>query len=114
MLDKLLKNIVPVIFGLGVLVILTFLFVLVLTGRDVEAYLGSISTLVQLTISSGLLGGLLTRIGKNVNGNQTALQRENAELRAAISATPNTGPVMMMSDESLQRIDSDKNKLPSH
>jgi hypothetical protein len=125
MLDKLLRNIVPVILGLGILVILTFVFVLVLTGRNPETYIGSISNLVGIFTSSGLLAALLSRIGKNVNGNQSALVDELRKTREAAGITSTTEGVTvqrsdseyappLMSEDTLGRIQGEADRLPSH
>jgi hypothetical protein len=124
MLDKLLRNIVPVILGLGILVILTFVFVLVLTGRNPETYIGSISNLVGIFTSSGLLAALLSRIGKNVNGNQSALVDELRKTREAAGISTTEGVTVqrsdseyappLMSEDTLGRIQGEADRLPSH
>lgn len=125
MLDKLLRNIVPVIFGFGLLLLITFLFVLSLTGRDPEAYIGSITTLIGLVVSSGLIAALQTRVAKNTNGNTSALIAELKQWREAQNVKPVTGSVPtqrtgdeyappLMSEDTLGRIESENDRLPSH
>jgi len=125
MVDKLLKNIVPAILGLGAFVVLSFIFILVLTGRDPEVYVGSISNLVGIFTSSGLLAALLSRVGKNVNGNTSALVEELRKTREAAGITSVQDGVTtqrveadyappLMSEDTLGRIESDADKLPSH
>lgn len=125
MIDKLLRNVVPLIIGLGLFVILTFLFILVFTGRDVENYVGSLSTLIGVFVSSGLLAALQTRTAKNVNGNQSALIAELRATREMAGITTGTVQTVterqgdeyappIMGEDTINRIERDKDGLPSH
>jgi flagellar motor component MotA len=118
--DKLIRNIVPAIFGAGLILIIAFLGVLALLGRDPEAYIGSITTLIGVIVSSGLIAALQTRVAKNTNGNTTqlvALVREAvaaAQVAQASASTRETVAPALDHEDTLTRIEADAARLPSH
>jgi hypothetical protein len=65
------------IVGLGLLLIVVMLFVIILTGRDPESYIGSITTLIGVIVSSGVITQLLS---KNTDATEATRSQTNGTL----------------------------------
>lgn len=65
------------ILSAGFILIVAMLFVIVLTGRDPEAYIGSITTLLGVIVSSGLITQLLS---KNTEATEATRSQTNGTL----------------------------------
>jgi len=118
------------IIGLGVLLILAFVFVLVLLDKDPTTYIGSLTTLIGILASSGILAAMLGKqnekteavaakteaVAKSVNGNTSRLLDENAVLRARVAEyESNSGKHVadadLMSEDTIGRIKADSDAL---
>lgn len=119
------NNLTTVLIACLAALLIIALTVIVITGNNPDKYIGSISTLVGLLITAGVIGPRLDKVSKNVNGNTTRLTDENDYLRkrnAALeqaAAIQGTGPVVvapepLMSEDTIERIKSDRDSLPAH
>lgn len=117
-------NLATIITAVGVLFVIALLGLLIILDKPVDTYIGSLTTLAALLTTTGILGARLDKVSKNVNGNTTRLLNENEQLRQ-VAGTPTTGstPVAegyadpmpeLMSEETLNRIKSDRDALPRH
>lgn len=119
------------------IIALTFILVgaivfLLYTGKDVDKYIGSISVLVGLLVSAGVLGHQqakvnekIDKVGHSVNGNTTALvdalrkyQERDAAVIAAATATGSQPVVPVVEDvpseDTITRIEAEADDLPRH
>lgn len=118
-----MNKLVTIFIGIGAIVLLAFLALILILDKDVEAYIGSITTLVTLLVTTGLIGRRLDVVSKNVNGNTSKLLEENKALRELVGVgtdtvttarKPEDVAIPLMSEDTIQRISDDKDRLPSH
>jgi hypothetical protein len=119
------SNLTAILVASLVAILAIALLIIVISGNDPDKYIGSISTLVGLLVTAGVIGGRLDKVSKNVNGNTTKVLNENAALRernayleATFSETPKDNgfqaSVPLMSEDTINRIKADRDDLPSH
>lgn len=125
------KNGIGIIVGVGVLLVLSFVFVLVLFDKDPTAYIGSLTALIGVLASTGVLASMIGKqkeqtdqikakteaVAKSVNGNTSKLLDENAVLRARVAEyEANAGRHAadapdLMSEDTITRIKADSDAL---
>lgn len=119
------NNLVAIIFAIGAVLVVCFIALIIIIGKDPTQYIGSLTTLIGFIAASGVLGDKLQKVAKNVNGNSTKLLNENLELRKQVAdllaarpavdlRDPNAVLPPLMSDDTIGRIKKDVNSLPSN
>lgn len=119
-----MDRITKLLVGIGGIVIIVLTGVLVILDKDPTAYVGSLGAIITTLVVNGVIGKRIETVAKNVNGNQSKLLAENAELRKALVTAATAAPASprdpeevyppLMSEDTLASIESAKNQLPSH
>lgn len=110
--------------------VLILIALLIVLDKDPTTYVGSLTTLIGVLASSGILAAMIGKqndkvretkekteqIAKSVNGNTTKLLDENALLRARVAeyeANRSAGAhsAELMSEDTISRIKSDSDAL---
>lgn len=108
--------------GIGGIIVVVLIGVLIILDKDPSAYVGSLGAIVTTLVVNGIVGRRVEQVAKNVNGNTSKLLDERAELLKALEteraskSTRNADEYYpsLLSEDTVERIRADKDKLPSH
>jgi len=104
------NNLTTILVACLAALLIVALTVIVITGNNPDKYIGSISTLVGLLITAGVIGPRLDKVSKNVNGNTTRLMNTIDQQNALIVSLGGT-PVQT---DGIEQIAADRDSLPAH